>query len=178
MEIEYEITTDDLYAFQLRAVRRSPQVRRASRNTYIYYFLALLLFSMLPSIDADGFDITRMNFTFLLVAFPIIALSHRYFDRRRTRRIIREAVGDEKPDRGQLGRHKIVLNEVGIAESTVVGESKTSWAGVDRVEHDNEYVYIYTSPLGAHVIPKRAFANAQVADSFYQLARISKEAAA
>ncbi len=178
MEIEYEITLDDLYAFQWRAVRKSPQVRRSKRNVYIYYFLALLLFSILPSIGADGFDITRMNFTFLVVAFPVVAFSHWYFDNRRTKQIVREAVSDEKPDRGQLGRHKIVLNGKGIIESTAVGESKTSWAGVDRIEHDNEYVYIYISPVSAHVIPKRAFTSAQVADNFYQLARISKAAAA
>ncbi|MBA2502924.1 MAG: YcxB family protein [Pyrinomonadaceae bacterium] len=46
------------------------------------------------------------------------------------------------------------------------------------MEHNNEYVYIYISPISAHVIPKRAFTSAQVADDFYQLARISKAAAA
>ena len=177
MEVEYEITPNDLYAFQWRAVGKSPQVRRSKRNVYIYYFSALLLFSILPSIGADGFDITRMNFTFLVIAFPAVAFSHRYFDDRRTKRIVREAVSGEKPDRGQLGRHKLVLNDKGIIESTAVGESKTSWDGVDRVENDNEYVYIYISPVSAHVIPKRAFVTARVADDFYQLARISKAAA-
>ena len=74
-----------------------------------------------------------------------------------TRRLIRQLLKDEKPGRGQVGRHKVVLSDAGVVESTDVSESRTSWAGVDRVEQNAEYIFIYTSPAAAHVIPKRAF---------------------
>jgi hypothetical protein len=70
------------------------------------------------------------------------------------------------------------LNEAGLVESTAVGESRCSWAGVDRVEHDQQYIYIYTAPHAAHIIPKCAFNNLHEAESFYQLARVSKQSAA
>jgi hypothetical protein len=70
------------------------------------------------------------------------------------------------------------LNEAGLVESTAVGESRCSWAGVDRVEHDQQYIYIYTAPHAAHIIPKRAFNNLHEAESFYQLAKVSKKSAA
>jgi len=69
------------------------------------------------------------------------------------------------------------LNEAGLVERTVVNESRHSWTGVDRVEHDQKYIYVYTAPHAALIIPKRAFNNLQEAESFYQLAKISKQAA-
>ena len=86
-------------------------------------------------------------------------------------------MGEEKPDRGLLGRHRLVLSDEGLAESTTVGESRTSWAGVDRVEQNPDYIYIYTSLVGAHVIPKRAFSDGQEAERFYQFSLARKQAA-
>jgi hypothetical protein len=177
MEVEYEITPEDLYAFQWRGVYRSPIGRRMRLKVYVYLFLAFLLVSLLPAIGADGFTVSRVSFTFLAVTFPVVALLTWYFERRQTRRVILEILKKEKPDRGQLGRHKVSLNEAGLLEATAVGESRTSWAGVDRVEQDGEYIFIYTAPHAAHIIPKRAFAEAREAESFYQLALASKEAA-
>jgi hypothetical protein len=84
---------------------------------------------------------------------------------------------EEKPGKGQLGKHRIVLSANGLAESTAVGESRTSWAGVDRVEQDPHYIFIYTSPAAAHVVPKRAFKDLRAAEDFYHLTRAGKEAA-
>ena len=93
------------------------------------------------------------------------------------RRVIRKLVAEERPGRGQLGRHTLILGEDGLVERTTVGESRTAWAGVDRVEQDRDYVFIYTSPAAAHLIPKRAFRSVEDAERFYQLSRASKEAA-
>jgi hypothetical protein len=93
------------------------------------------------------------------------------------RRAILRLLRDEKPGRGQLGRHKVVLTEGGLVESTAVGESRTSWAGVHRIEQNPRYIFIYTSPVAAHLIPKRAFRDMQEAEDFYQLGTTRKEAA-
>lgn len=178
MEVEYEITGDDLFAFQLRAIKKSPLVKRARRKAGSYWFLAVLIISLLPAIGADGFMISRTNFTFLAVVFPVGTLIYLLIERRNTRRAILELVKQEKPNKGQLGVHQLEINEVELVERTVVGESRTNWAGVNRVEQNDEYIFIYTSLVGAHVIPKRAFTDAQEAENFYQLARISYESAA
>ena len=177
MEVEYEITSEDLFPFQWRAYR-SPLLRRARRKVYIYWFLALLLMSLLPAIGTDGFIIARANFTFLAVAYPMVALIQWLLGRWATRRAILRGLKEVMPNKGQLGWHKVVLNENELIESTAVGESRTFWAGIDRVEQNGECLFIYNQPIAAHIIPKRAFDNAQAAESFYQLARIRKESAA
>ena len=178
MEVEYELTRDDLFAFQWRAAFKSPLARRAMRKAALYWFLALLVFTLLPAVGPDGFDVSLVSFTFLAVAFPLGALFHRLLVRRQTRRLILELLKEEKPGRGQLGWHRVSLGEAGLTERTAVNESHTAWAGVDRVEQDEVYVFIYTAPAAALVIPKRAFGSPAEAESFYHLASASKVAAA
>jgi hypothetical protein len=177
MEVEYELTPDDLYAFQWRAAFTSSKGRRARRGVYLLWLLAVLLFAAVPAIGADGFVISRMNFTFILVALPIVVLFQWCLERLLMRRAILQMLKEEKPGKGQLGKHRIVMGEDGLVESTAVGESRTSWAGVDRIEQNPEYIFIYTSAAAAHMIPKRAFKDIHEADGFYQLARASKETA-
>ena len=177
MEVEYELTPDDLYAFQWRAAFDSSLGRRTARKVYLGWFLALLLFSIVPAIGPDGFVISRIDFKFLLIAFPIVILAQHFLGRWLMRRAILRLLRDEKPGRGQLGRHKVGLTDGGVVESTAVGESRTAWAGVDRVEQNPQYIFIYTSPAAAHLIPKRAFRDMQEAEDFYQLGKTRKEAA-
>ena len=177
MEIEYEITRDDLYAFQWRAAFDTPRGRRARRNIYLGWLLAVVLFAIVPAIGADGFTFSRISFGFILIALPLAFLFQWWFERRVMRRGIRQLLKDERPDRGLLGRHRVVLSDEGVVESTTVNETRTSWAGVDRVEQNPDYIFIYVSAAGAHVIPKRAFADRQGADDFYRLAQSRKTAA-
>ena len=91
------------------------------------------------------------------------------------RRFINKLLSEVKRDKGQLGRHKVLLDEDGVVESTAVGESRSSWAGIDRLEQDREYIFIYTQPHAAHIIPKRAFNNSHEAQAFYELAKLNME---
>ena len=149
---------------------RIAQGRRARRTVYLLWVLTVLLFSALPAIGAEGLSISRITSSSSSLPLPIVFLFQWCLDRLLVRRAILQLLKDEKPGKGQLGKHRIVLSEDGVAESTAVGESRTSWAGVDRVEQNPDYIFIYTSPAAAHLIPKRAFRNLQEAEAFYQLA--------
>ena len=178
MEIEYELNADDLYAFHWRSVFGTPRGRRGMRKAYVYWFLVLFLMTVLPAIGSDGFVIARVNFLFLAVTYPVIVLVQWLLYRQLARRGILRLVKEAAPNKGLLGRHKVVLNESEVIERTAVGESHTLWAGVDRVEQNQEYIFIYTQPHAAHIIPKRAFNNVQAAENFYQRAKISKDGTA
>jgi hypothetical protein len=176
MEVEYELTPDDLFAFQLRAVQKSPTVKRTRRNTYIALLFAILVFAIVPAIGPGGFDPSRVSLGFFSYFFALIAALTWLFEKRMTRRAIVDLVKEEKPDKGQLGRHKLRLDETGLVESTAVGEARILWSGVDRIEHDPDYIYIYTAPSAAHLIPRRSFTSENEAEQFLQLALSSAKA--
>ena len=136
-----------------------------------------MLLGIVPAIGADGFAISRIYFGFIFVAVPTVFLFQWCLERVVLRYAIRSLVRDERPGRGQLGRHRVVLSEDGLTESTAVNESRTAWAGVDRVEQSQDYIFIYITPATAHVIPKSAFSDPQEAEAFFRLARSRKEAA-
>ena len=136
-----------------------------------------MLLAVVPAIGADGFHFTRIGFVFLAVTVPVVLLLQWVLERWLIRRFLRQMLKDERPGRGALGRHWVVLSDYGVTESSAVNETRTSWAGVDRVEQSADYIFIYITPASAHVIPKRAFTGPEAAEAFYQLARTRREAA-
>ena len=72
---------------------------------------------------------------------------------------------------GVIGRHFLAIGPEGVTEKSAVGESTTAWIGIEKIEADEKYLFIYTGPLQAHIIPTRAFASEQEADQFFQLAQ-------
>jgi len=169
--VEYELTRDDLYAFQWRAAFHSARGRRVRRTSYIIWIVVILLFAVVPAIGPHGVTLSRIDVTSILIFLPLAFLFQWCFERMLLRHAIRQLLKDERPDRGQLGWHRLVLTEEGLTESTAVGESRTTWAGVHRVEQNRDYIYIYTAPALAHVVPKRAFASPEQAERFYQLSQ-------
>jgi hypothetical protein len=177
MQVDYELTGDDLYAFQLRALHKSPIVKRSRRNMYVGVILALLILTIVPAIGSDGFVFSRVSIGFIAIPLVIVVALTWLIEKPMARKAIRQIVQQEKPDKGQLGRHTVKLEETGVVESTAVAEQRISWAGIDRVEHDPDYIYIYTTPMSALVIPKRAFTSSVEAEKFHDLAAGRRNAA-
>jgi hypothetical protein len=107
LEIEYEITRADLYTFQWRAVFESARGRRARRMAYLGWLLAVLLFAIVPAIGADGFMFSRVSFAFIVISLLVVFLFQWCLERWLVRRAIGQLLKDERPDRGQLGRHRV-----------------------------------------------------------------------
>jgi hypothetical protein len=101
-----------------------------------------MLLAIVPAIGADGFVISRISLVFIVVTLAIVFLLQWGLERWVMRRVLRQLLKDERPDRGSLGRHRMILSDDGLIESTAVGESRTTRAGVDRVEEDGDYVNI------------------------------------
>ena len=175
-QVEYELTPDDLFAFQWRAYQRSPSGQRARRNRYISVVLIALGVTTLPAFFAGYPVLTWFNVLAFVVVLVVIAPASALIERYLTQRAIREFVRREKPGQGQLGRHTITLQDEGVLETTATGQMRTTWAGVDRVEDDDRYIFVYISAASAHVIPRRAFSGSD-ADEFLRLARERRQAA-
>jgi len=171
MEIEYDLTKEDLYIYQWRALQR-PEVRRAMRKGYLVVAGVILL----PFIISPWSFLHLINWIIMALTLTIVLSIQWAFNNPLAKRSLRRLVEEEQPNRGGRGRHKIVLNERGLIESTNVNESFISWTGVDRVEQDDDYIFIRTPPHHVYAIPKRAFVSREMAEAFYTVAKINKEA--
>ncbi len=77
----------------------------------------------------------------------------------------------KRKDNGILGEHKILITEEEIVESTSINESHRKWVSIERIDEDDEYIFIATTAWGMYYIPKRDFTSSDVAKQFFNQAR-------
>lgn len=69
---------------------------------------------------------------------------------------------------GVYTTHTITADSFGIRETTAVNDSSHAWAGVRRIAHTRNHLFLYVGPWTAHAIPRRAFRSGDDFDCFYQ----------
>ena len=171
MEVEYKIETKDVTAFYRRHFESTPSMQRSYRMGYVWLTVLALVFGTVTSAWQHW-----LSLTFWLVFLITCFIAYRplvYWDINRSGQKLQKA-GRNK---GIWGEHKISLQENELIETSAAGESRTLWAAVERLEQNEEYIFIYTSSIAAHVIPKHSFEDKQQAERFYSTARAYYERA-
>jgi len=51
--------------------------------------------------------------------------------------------------------HTLIVTDEGVRESTDNSENYHKWDAINHISHNDEYIFIYNTPMTAHVIPKR-----------------------
>lgn len=164
MQVTYEQTLEDIAAFNLHHFRTS---KRSQRRLLLSQALLIFSTSVAAMIWPGWSFIERVVFfvVFSLLSIFGYPMYYRWAIKRNAKKIYAAA-----QSQGILGEHTLTLGAEGFATSCSANDSRVSWSGVERIDSDEQYIYIYTSPLQAHVIPKRAFSSDEEASSFMQAA--------
>lgn len=165
MEIEYIIEPKDVTAFYRSHFESTPSMQHSYRMGYVWLTVLALVFGMVISVWQHWFSII-----FLLIFLIICLTGYRplvYLDINRSG----QKLWKTGRNVGMWGEHKIKLNENELVVTSAGRESCTLWVAVERLEQNEEYVFIYTSSIAAHVIPKHAFGDKQLSERFYSIAR-------
>lgn len=72
---------------------------------------------------------------------------------------------------GVIGPHEMQLLPEGLRDVTPVTESLTRWPAIFRITRRGDYLAFWISPYLAHLVPGRAFPDAQTFAAFEHLAR-------
>lgn len=175
MTIEYDITKDDIHAFNLYHSTQSPSARRSYLRAWlipalVWLFLCVMIWS---SAIAVGNDIPPLKaFLDLLPLFcgvPLYLIAFPWYYRRKLRKTI-AAMVDEGENRGLFGLRKVSITPEIIAQSGEYGQSSTSWKAVERIVQNNDYAFIYLNALAAIIIPRHAFPNSSEFETFMSTA--------
>ena len=89
-------------------------------------------------------------------------LAYPYFQRRVAARHIKNIYPESAANRGVLGEHELEILPDGLLEKTAVGEQKIFWTGIEKIQTEGEYTFVYIGAYLAHVVPK-----AKVSDGDY-----------
>lgn len=180
MEIEYTPEKEDAIAFALFNMLQSPPLRHERRNgliiSSIMLFLATLTIATLLITVISKASISTSLLIGLAISLFItipssISLSSSYKDNlnSNTRKRISASI-DSGRNRGWLCKHRLVLDEEGLSTSSEYGEGHTKWSGIERVEQNDDYIFIYFNFSSAIVLNKKHFPSESAAADFFSFA--------
>jgi len=172
VEVEYEVTMEDMVEFNRYHMAHSPTVRRTLRSARLLASAAFVGIGILISV-AEGtftglaaFGLVSVLWFLLMPAFIV----------RRTIKNVRRMLS-EGENRGLLGKCTLSIAVDGLRVVRETGESTFAWCAVERIVTSERHVYIYVGATSALVIPKDAFADPAGCEWFVERARAWHEAA-
>ncbi|ARF17020.1 YcxB family protein [Sporosarcina ureae] len=152
MEIHYDLTEQDVVAFNLYHVKNSKVGKNSLQWQRYISPLIFLLFAYFLSIFTDMAK-GPLFATFALTSILWVIFYPKYFYYHITRQVSKMLRAGK--NEGLVGEHSMKMNKIGIVDQTSVGETKVQWSGVKQLIEDADYFYIYMSTVSAYIIPKR-----------------------
>lgn len=164
MTITYKLEARDLRAFQRYAQKHLPNLRRV-RYFIAAWMVALCLWLALSSDDRRiGFRVAYFC-VLLLVFWGLMRLVTLVVSR-----IVQWRSYTSDKQKSVLCEHTVTLADDAFIEATAFNEGRNLWSGIYRVVDTPDYIYVFVSLHLAHIIPKRAFPDADSARRFYERA--------
>jgi YcxB-like protein len=164
MMIEYETTVEDVVNFQRYYWSR--KIAWASRFGFALALANGLLMGRL--LGGPGF--TARSIVLYVACGGLFLLAWALFLYGIAPLIAKKMIQRGKT-LGIVGRHIVQLEAGGCRESTDVNEAFQTWRGIDTIEADARYLYIFLPGGAAHIIPRRAFPNTAASDAFFAAAK-------
>jgi len=171
MNISYDVTLDDVVEFNRYHWQHSVAIRRVHRRSML--LMAPLTGALVLASALVGGLIPPL-FLPVVLAFACGVVGYWITDvlwRRFWLGWMVRKIAAEGGNKTTLGRHELLIASDGVTERTAFGESRQTWPAIERVVESERYIFIYTQPLAAHIIPKAAFADPEAAARFLAEAR-------
>ena len=156
LELEYEISLDDLIAFNHYHVNSSQTFKSSYRKSlfgvpvYLFVIICVILY------------IVGCNLTGLATGAPIVILAVLWFllyPKYYNHAVIKSyrKMLSENCNNGMLGKQKVLFQSNKLVEITE--KSKTEYDGkfLNKIVETDAYLYLYLTSITAIIIPKRIF---------------------
>lgn len=169
LEIEFEITEADLFAFNKQHHTRSPIQWIKRICMLLYYmspiFLILYFINLFRTLVTAG-AIQNVLIAFVFLVFLLDLIYWRNAPKRAMKKMLRKGHG-----RLAIGQHQLKMSQEKICLKTLDGLEEGKWYAIWKIIKTNEYAFIYSTPFSAFIIPKRAFDNPDEFEAFVKLAQ-------
>lgn len=174
MTAEYELTKDDLGAFNLYHHFHSPTARRHYLRAWFMPAIVWLLVCIgiwhLADKERNTPWKTFLDLLPLFSGVPLHLVIFPQWYRWKVRKIVAGMVGEGR-NRGLFSRHRITISTESVTDSGELCQTATAWRAVERVAASEEHAYIYTNALTAIIVPRRAFADPPEFEQFVRAAK-------
>jgi hypothetical protein len=146
MQVVYQNNIDDLVALNADLMATNEQfINRKKWNLYAAPLVLLILFSFLAYfIDKPGLYVSAVVGS--IVSYLWTYFSYKNYPKKVAKKLKQKEVFCE---------HTVTITAEGIREATTNSESYHKWEAIDHISVTTEHIFIYNTPITAHIIPKR-----------------------
>jgi hypothetical protein len=156
MEVEFDLTLEDLIAFNEYHCAHSPAIQaQFRRGWWVVPFWALLVWLIL-ALSAEKFaDFAAEHWLWLLIVpFWLFWFPWRWHRRQRKNAL---RLLNEGENVGVIGRQRLTITPETVEQRSAYREVRMRWEAVEKIVRSEHYAYIYVSAYTAHILPRRAF---------------------
>jgi hypothetical protein len=156
--VSYELTNDDFVDFQRGHARRT-----SGGAVWLFRIVGALLlllsaWSLVGSAPSTSLGTLVPGVVFLLLGSWLGS-------RAQFRRALKKAAADGRRY-VDTGTWKVATSRKGVAYETPLMDCRLRWTALERIVEQPELLAIYTSPITAIIVPKRAFDGPEHAAAF------------
>lgn len=160
MRLRYILELDDLVAFHQFYIDTSPVVRKRRLTSVISFGVIFIALGLLRW--------QLENSIVPLVYFVVFAIVFTTWYWHASRKVKPKRVAKlyaKERNRGMFCQHELEILPDGLLERTPVGEQKTQFQGIDRIESTATHSFVFIGTFLAHVVPHAKVTEGDV-DSF------------
>ena len=173
MEIEYELTPEDLTAFRQHTLQRRPSAR-IKWSRFAIVFLGLVIVA--------GFHLSTAGpsekpFLYGFVIGVVIGFVFGVFAVMVYGGAAAAKAQRTQPETAFKGRRRLILGPEGVTQTYVSGRSTNFWASIDAIEATANHIFLYLDARTAYLVPRRAFSCDEAFAKFVKTAQDYLEAA-
>ncbi len=172
LQAEFDQTLEDIKAFYVYALPRSPAARRQKRVTQwgsaiLIVGLGLLVFYLI----GYGFPPPAFGFVYIaLAALGAAYLTPGMIYKQHMKQVL--GLYEREDYRQLLGPTQVELRPDAVAVTSPIGTANIEWPGIAEIATTADHLFLQRDSLSALVIPRRAFADAAAFDRFVEAARL------
>jgi YcxB-like protein len=166
MEVEYELTLEDVSALHACYRKHPPAARRridpvAGIVLLVACTLGLLAFAAAIALHMDSAALLLIGGSAGIVIGSLFENWH--LKRMTAPRTLVENGNDAVKI---LGWARVVLDAQGIHVTSQFSACLYLWNGIEKIVRTEEYIFFYVTTKGAQIVPLRAFADGKLFDAF------------
>lgn len=161
ISLEYYLDKYDVLAYYLYNLEGSPQKRYTRKLIKLTSLIGLgiVLFAEIMLILTS--DNTHLYAVIIIGIFIALAffwlIFYTYLMRRVLVAVILKRYGQSQ--NRLTGKHFFSINSDIFQDSTEIGEFKTRWSAIKRIESTDQYLFIILQDSGPYIVPRKAFIN-------------------
>ena len=165
MEITVQLNRDDYKEFTRYVLENKKISRRFSLASYIFFICFVILVNYKKISDfkymfGQLLFIVILLTVFLFIFFRINVFFSKYIPNK-------EGLS--------LQKKKIIIGDEALMVETDLSKTSMQWNGIQSIEENNNYIYIFIDRHMAHVIPKRFFKTSDECGEFVKSLKVKIE---